>query len=404
MRRPRWSAGAPITAVTLLLGAGLLTAACERGGPPLGRETTTPAPVVATPIAGAAKDLFPFSTRGWRTDFSRHSVPLSEILPGGPPRDGIPPIDAPKFLPVAAGDGFLRDTEPMIALVLNGDARAYPIRILIWHEIVNDTVGGVPVAVTFCPLCNIAIVFDRRVEGQVLDFGTTGNLRHSDLVMWDRQTESWWQQATGEAIVGALTGKRLAFLPAAIVAWRDFKAAYPRGVVLSQETGHERPYGINPYVGYDEADQPPFLFKGSPDGRLLPKERVVTVSLNGEDVAYPFSVLQRLRVVNDTVGGTPIVVVWQPGTASPLDAEVLRESRDVGAAAVYHAVLDGRYLIFRTEGDTFVDAETASRWTLLGQAVAGPLAGRQLEPVVHGNHFWFSWAVFKPHTRIYRAP
>lgn len=358
----------------------------------------------ATSVAHAAHEILPFSTRGWRTDFTKHSVPLSEILPGGPPRDGIPPIDTPKFLPATVGEAFLRDIEPVIVLVLNGDARAYPIRVLIWHEIVNDTVGGVPVAVTFCPLCNTALVFDRRLAGHVLDFGTTGNLRYSDLVMYDRQTESWWQQATGEAIVGELTGKRLEFLPAVIVAWHVFKTAYPHGLVLSQETGHERPYGINPYVGYDDAAQPPFLFRGSPDGRLLPKERVVTVSVNGEDAAYPFTVLQRLRVVNDVVGGVPVVVLWQPGTTSALDAEVIRESRDVGAATVYRTTVAGRQLTFRAAGDTITDVETGSHWTLLGHSLAGPLAGQQLEPVIHGTHFWFAWAAFKPHTRIYHSP
>ncbi|MGH2602162.1 MAG: DUF3179 domain-containing protein, partial [Dehalococcoidia bacterium] len=180
----------------------------------------------------------------------------------------------------------------VIAFEHAGDARAYPLAILIWHEIVNDTVGGLPVTVTFCPLCNTAIVFDRRLDGQVLDFGTTGNLRHSDLVMYDRQTESWWQQVTGEAIVGELTGKQLTFLPAVIVAWSEFKAAYPQGQVLSSETGFLRDYGQNPYTGYDDADESPFLFRGTADGRLPPKERVVTVSLGGEDVAYPWPVLE----------------------------------------------------------------------------------------------------------------
>ena len=153
-----------------------------------------------------------FRTFGWRTDFSRHSVPYDEFLSGGPPRDGIPPIDNPKFVSPGEADQWLEGLEPVIFVDIEGDARAYPLQILTFHEIVNDEVGGIPVAVTFCPLCNSAITFDRRLGGVVYTFGTSGNLRNSDLVMWDRQTESWWQQFTGEAIVGVLTGKRLSFL------------------------------------------------------------------------------------------------------------------------------------------------------------------------------------------------
>ena len=248
------------------------------------------------------------STRGWETDFSRHSVPYSEILSGGPLRDGIPPLDDPKFTTFQDANEWLGDQEPVIAFELNGDARAYPLQILTWHEIVNDEVGGVPVAVTFCPLCNSAIVFDRRLDGVVYDFGTSGKLRNSDLVMWDRQTESWWQQFTGEAIVGELTGKKLTFIPASIISWTDFKAANPEGTVLSQDTGFNRSYGRNPYAGYDEADNPPFLFLGELDGRLLPKERVAAVTIGEVDVAFPFSILEKERVVNYTFSEQDLVV------------------------------------------------------------------------------------------------
>ena len=219
------------------------------------------------------------SPRGWETDFSRHTVPFSEIRSGGPPRDGIPPLDDPKFTTPDEASGWLGDQEPVIAFELNGEAKAYPLQILTWHEIVNDVVGGVPVSATFCPLCNAAIVFDRRLDGVVHDFGTSGKLRNSDLIMWDRQTETWWQQFTGEGIVGELAGKTLTILPASIVSFADFKSANPDGTVLSIDTGFSRAYGRNPYAGYDRADQPPFLFDGPLDGRLLPKERVATVTL-----------------------------------------------------------------------------------------------------------------------------
>src|SRR5438128_6605927 len=148
-----------------------------------------------------------------RTDVSRALVPVEEIVSGGPPPDGIPAIDRPAFVSPAAAAAWLAAREPVLALEVKGDARAYPLQILMWHEIVNDVVGGVPVTVTFCPLCNSAIAFERTVNGRVLDFGTTGRLRFSNLIMYDGQTESWWQQATGTAIAGELTGTQLVFRP-----------------------------------------------------------------------------------------------------------------------------------------------------------------------------------------------
>jgi hypothetical protein len=341
-----------------------------------------------------------FGTAGWKTDFGRHSVPLEEITSGGPPRDGIPPIDQPRFISPAEAGAWLKENEPVIAFELNSDARAYPLQILIWHEIVNDSVGGVPVMITFCPLCNSAIAFDRRVDGTALRFGTSGNLRNSDLVMWDDRTESWWQQITGEAIVGELTGSTLTMLPAQIVSFADFKAAFPNGLVLSRDTGFQRSYGSNPYTGYDNVNSSPFLFNGVADHRLPPMERVVTVELNSDDVAYPFDALMQRGVVADTVGATPIVVLWTAGTSSALDQRAIASSRDIGATGVYLPIIDGQPIAFELREGAIVDHETGSVWNALGQAVSGPLAGRRLEPVIHGDHFWFAWAVFKPDTRI----
>jgi hypothetical protein len=344
----------------------------------------------------------PFNTLGWKTDFTKHSVPLSQIVSGGPPKDGIPAIDKPVFETVTEAERWLKPKEPVIVFESNADVRAYPLQILIWHEIVNDTVGRLPVTVTFCPLCNTAIAFDRRLAGRVLHFGTTGMLRFSDLVMYDRQTESWWQQITGEAIVGRLTGQRLKFLPAQIIAWETFAKTFRSGKVLSRTTGHARPYGQNPYVGYDDVRSSPFLFSGPSDPRLRPMERVVTVSLGGEDVAYPFAVLEKAGVINDTVGGKPIIVLFQKGVASALDGGSIADSRDIGTAAVFSRTAAGRTLTFKKDGARFVDAQTASTWSILGAATAGPLTVTRLTPIVSGQHFWFAWAAFKPGTRVHR--
>jgi hypothetical protein len=291
----------------------------------------------------------------------------------------------------------------VIVLEHAADGRAYPLQILLWHEIVNDTIAGLPVPITFCPLCNTAIIFDRRLGGRILDFGTTGKLRFSDLVMYDRQTESWWQQITGEAIVGDLTGSRLTVLPAQVVSWSAFRRAVPRGSVLSRRTGFARPYGRNPYAGYDAIGNAPFYYVGPRDKRLPAMERVVTLSEGEEDVAYPFSDLAKVRVVHDGVGGTPVAVFYEPGTSSALHRDTVAAGRDVGAAGVFAPHLDGRRMNFRFRGGQIRDLETASVWTVMGEAKAGPLQGRRLTPLVHGTHFWFSWAVFKPQTRIWRA-
>ena len=183
-------------------------------------------------------------------------------------------------------------------------------------------VGGRPVAVTFCPLCNSSLVFDREVLGATMRFGVSGNLRNSDLIMWDDITESWWQQLTGEAIVGDLAGYALEPLPAQLIGYGEFKASFPNGVVLGRDTGIRRDYGRNPYPGYDSASGSPFLFRGRVDDRLRSGERVVALALGGEATAYAFTHLKDVGVVNDVVGGLPVVVLWSPDTVSALDARV----------------------------------------------------------------------------------
>ena len=341
-------------------------------------------------------------TIGWDTDFSLHTVQFSEIRMVLR-RDKIPSIDNPRFVSVGSAAEWLEDVEPVILLDIEGDARAYPLQVLIWHEIVNDKVGGAPVAVTYCPLCNSAIVFNRRFDGDVLDFGVSGNLRNSDLIMYDRQTHSWWQQFTGDGIVGRYAGRQLEHLPSLLVSFADFRAAHPEGRVLSRITGFGRQYGSNPYVGYDNVKGNPFLFSGALDDRLPPVERVIAVSVNGVDAAFPLGILQEERVINYTVGGRDIVALFKFGAASALDAASIAGSRDVGSAAVFDANLNGRKLTFGVDGNRIVDAETGSVWSILGSALEGELAGESLTPLVHGNHFWFAWAAFKPNTLLYEG-
>src|SRR5918996_759321 len=300
-----------------------------------------PSPQNTPARGGAGSEALYVDTSGWETDFSKHSVPLSEFLSGGPPRDGIPPIDEPKPTSQAEADEWLSDREPVLAVELGDEVRAYPVQILVWHEIVNDQLEGRPIAVTYCPLCNSSLVFDRRVRGRTLTFGTTGNLRNSDLVMWDRQTESWWQQLTAEAVVGELTGTRLAVLPSQVVSWADFQRLHPDGDVLSRDTGVARDYGRNPYEGYDQPDSQPFLFDGETDDRLPPKERVIAVFTPRETVVVPFSRLAQEPVVDIEAGGHPVVVLYKRGVSSPLDASSIADSRDVGTAVALEKRVGG---------------------------------------------------------------
>lgn len=340
-----------------------------------------------------------FNTGYWdKTNFCLHSVDYDTIISGGPPPDGIPPLDNPTFEDVSSADEWLEDVEPVISFQIEDDARAYPLQIMTWHEIVNDRVGDNPVVVTFCPLCNTALAFERpEIDGEVLTFGTSGNLRNSDLVMYDRQTESWWQQFSGEAIVGDLTGTQLKFLPVAINSWADFKEKYPGGKVLSIDTGFNRSYGTNPYVGYDDVNASPFLFRGEIDGQLRPMERVVGVL--GEDGAahgYQLSYLQENRVINDQLGGRPITIFWKTGTASALDSRSIPEGDDVGSTGVFTAEADGQTLTFTAAEDgQFVDGQTGTTWDIFGQALEGPLAGEELESIPHHDTFWFVWSTFQ---------
>ncbi len=383
-----------LTGALLLI---LLFTACAPTPP---EESPTSSPVPTVPA-----DLPQGAAREFSTDFSQHSVPYEQILSGGVPKDGIPAIDAPQFISIEEADEWLEPEEPVILVEQGGQARAYPIQILIWHEIVNDEIGGVPVVVTYCPLCNTAIAFERTVEGEVLDFGTTGRLRYSNLIMYDRQTESWWQQGTGEAIAGEHTSAKLPFLPAFIIGWETFKESYPEGRVLSRETGHSRSYGSNPYPGYDDVNSAPFLYEGpETPGVLPPKARVLAVGMEGEaPAAYPYTLFEELRVANDSVDEEPIVVFWSPETASPLDSRDLSEGREVGALLAFSRRVGGDTLTFAYENGQIVDEETGTVWDSLGVAQEGPLAGEDLEPVAAANYLWFALAAFKPEAEVFQA-
>lgn len=406
----------------LLLSACTQPAPSAQAAPSLGTETPTsatgptPPPIVlpdfeprtsvAAGIPKSGGDVIvdgappPFETFNFHTNFARRTIEWDEILSGGPPKDGIPAIDNPAFESVDAADLWLDDTEPVVLYQQTDAARAYPLSILIWHEIVNDELNGQPVSITFCPLCNASIAFDRNFDGQVLDFGTTGRLRNSDLIMYDRQSETWWQQFTGEGLVGEYAGEQLTFLPSQVIAWGDFKSRFPDGEVLAKPNAN-RPYGVNPYVGYDSSADP-FLFRGGPDPRLAATERVAGLTTESSAKAWPFALLAEQGVVEDTFDGRSVVLFHKAGAASALDTRQIREGRDVGAVAIFDPTVAGRRLSFAAaDSGAFTDTETQSTWNILGEAIAGPLAGTRLTQLVHFDHFWFAWAAFFPNTELY---
>lgn len=379
-------------------GIAVATAQAVVRGDGLGQDA---AAVATTQVAAGGDELPSYIRRGWRTDFGRLTVPADEIVAAGKPRDGIAAIDEPIFA-AAADARHIADDDPVVVVEMEGEAKAYPLAIMMRHEVVNDVVGGVAVAVTYCPLCNSALAFRRDLDGRTLDFGVTGNLRFSDLLMWDRQTESWWQQVGGAAIAGELAGRRLAVVPAAIVAWGEFRRTHPRGKALLADTGSGVDYDAAPYAGYDGEWGYPHMLGRAPDLRLPSMERALGLAVNGQAVAYPFSRLAAERVVNDVVGDMDVVVFYEPTALSPFESKAGGdERRAVGSATAYRASVDGMALTFALRDGRVVDTQTGSEWSALGRATAGELAGEELELLAHGTYFWFAWAAFYPGTDIW---
>jgi len=340
------------------------------------------------------------ATNGWKTNWNIHSVPYNQ-LSVVKQRDDIPSIDQPTFVTPPEAKIWLADTEPVVTISINGAVRAYPLQLLMWHEIINDELENLPIAITYCPLCNSAYVFSRQLNGTVFEFGTTGLLRFSNLVMYDRTTESLWQQFTGSAIVGNLTGGRLSFSPSQVISFKDFYTAHPEGDVLSRNTGFNRNYGQNPYVQYDQIGNTPFLYNGPFDDRLPALERVVGVGHNNQYKAYPFQRFSSHAVIQDRISGQDMVILFKKGMNSALDAPTISNSRTIGSSTVFSPIVNGTPLTFYSTGDQFKDQNTESTWNTLGESVDGPLKGTQLRWLWNGDPFWFAWAAFYPTTQVY---
>jgi hypothetical protein len=314
-------------------------------------------------------------------------VPLEQVVSGGPPPDGIPSIDKPKFTSVQEADEILEDSELVVGLNINGDIRAYPLQILVWHEIVNDNVGGVPVAVTYCPLCFTNQVFNRTLEDRnVVEFGTSGKLYNSNLVMYDRTSDSLWSQALAQGIVGKYAGVELQRIPFDIANWKEWKQLYPESKVLSRDTGSSRPYGADPYGDYYTNSEVLFPISNQ-DERLGPKEIVIGLENNGQYKAYKLQDVEDKKIINDEINNKPIALLSSfPFMVRAFDPVIGKQ------------VLQFKY---NPQNNTFVDLLTGSEWNFEGIAVQGELKGRELIRLPYDEGFWFEWVAFHPDTESY---
>lgn len=329
-------------------------------------------------------------------------VATDDIVPAGVGVDEIAPIDEPRFESVTTAARWLSDDSPVMAVRVGGDVHAYPLAILVWHEVVNDVVGGEPVVVTYCPLCGTGIVFERTVDGEVLDFGTSGHLWRSNLVLYDRQHQNFWSQVYGRGIAGRrFQGRQIDRVPALQVGFAGLVQAHPGARVLARPTDAAHPYGTTPYEDYERTG--PFFPSGPADARLDPMVRVVGLGAPDErPVAITLDHLRAERVVMLRRPAGRVVVFWELGPASALDDRTIDDGRRVGQTAAYRArAPDGRELTFRARpGGRFVDRQTGSVWDVFGRAERGPLRGARLAPVLHDDTFWFAWHAFRSDTDL----
>ena len=334
-------------------------------------------------------------------------LPINGIPPLGyvdRPNGTIPSTPKVKFDSLEKAKTWMKAKDPVILVTVNKESKIYPIHMFTYHEIANDIVGGVPIAVTYCPLCNTAIAFDRRIEvngkKELATFGVSGMLYQSGMVMFDSITHSLWSQPIAQGIWGPQKNKSLVMVLADMMSFEQAANESSNAMVMNHDTGMDYKYGINPYVGYDAPDSKSRFFYGKYDTRLPNKERVAGVISDNKSFAIPFSALRKKTLINSTHISSPFVVFWRPGTASNMDAKLIDDSRDIGSTRVFSSMVNGHQLQFIAKNGQIFDSKTKSIWNHTGLAIDGALKGHQLQPIIHSNHFWFAWASFHPKTDI----
>ncbi|MFQ5781798.1 MAG: DUF3179 domain-containing protein [Nitrosopumilus sp.] len=364
-----------VLAPVIVIGAALVVMAVSFQG------ESPPDVVISTPALSVEESTAQLTIM--ETDGVKHNIPLDRIKSGGPPKDGIPSIDNPVFADVS-GSNFMSDSDTVIGLEINGESKAYPLFILVWHEIVNDKVGGTPVSVTYCPLCYTNQVFERIIDGQEVEFGTSGKLYNSNLLMYDRLTESYWSQALGTAVKGELTGYQLDLIPFDVITWGDWKMLHPETLVLTTDTGHIRSYATDPYGSYYTEPRIMFPVEHS-DDRMHPKEIIIGFNQDDTYKAYKQNDIELNVIINDSIGRTPVLLI-------SLFSENSR---------AFERTINGDVLDFVFVDEKIFDSQTNSEWNYDGLSISGQHKGEQLNRMPIEPGFWFEWVAFHPQTLVY---
>jgi uncharacterized protein DUF3179 len=316
---------------------------------------------------------------------------IQNIQSGGPPKDGIPPIDRPKYVSAAESEKFLKADEIVFGLAFEGVFKAYPQKILVWHEIVNDEVRGGKISITYCPLTGSAVGFRGRTrDGAMLTFGTSGKLVNSNLLMYDRQTDSQWPQILGMAIDGKNKGTVLEEIPLAWTHWSRWRRRHSDTLVLSSDTGYFRSYGSDPYGSYGRSGT--YYDSGGPlfpvmskNDRFRPKEVVVGVKTNGKQIALHKQTVRTKKVNNTSLGGVPLVALYD---------------QDLDLVRVFVRHVKEKSTNFSFENGRIADELTGSSWTADGRSIEGKMSGSQLKQQASYDVMWFAWYAFFPETQV----
>ena len=345
----------------------------------------------------------------WKTDTSQRIISLNELTVLLR-RNAIRPLNNPRYIANSEAKTTLFGGQPVVVVKAEGQWYGIPVNILSYHEIVNDSIGNTMFSVAYCPLCNTTHVFNRKLsynnKNYVLKFGTTGMLRMSNLVMWDEQTESWWQHLTAEGLVGTLAGAKLAIMPAKIISLNNFWAFYPDGKTMlpDEDSGQLAQYNFNPYVKYDSLGiKQPFLYFGPVDPRLPAMEYVVGLEKDAKHKVYPLRILKERLVINDKFGNENVVLFYDADMISNLDTREINNGKRIGSATVFNALADGLKLTFVADKNNFKDNETGSVWNFVGECIDGQLKGKSLQPEVYSLDFAFAYFAFYPDAYLFTS-
>jgi hypothetical protein len=336
--------------------------------------------------------------QAWVTNTTKKSIELDELLVVGTVEKTLS-IDFPEFLDFSKADKAYLPNEPVLVVEIKGETKAYPLSILIYHQVINDEIKYIPFCVTFCTTTNSVLVYNRRYSHNdkeyMLKFGSSGMYRKGNMVLFDRNTETWWQQLTGEAIVGEMHGKTLERYPSVILPYKEYKTNYPNGIVLNPKTGFKHKYGETSLPNYENKIRPLYI-TDSVDLRINPMEKIVVTSFNENAKVYPLSKVLNEAVINDNQNDSAIVIFYKKGMLSVLDKEKLSEANDNGIVTVFSRKLNEQTLEFYQENGRFYDKQTNSEWNISGWCVEGELKNQQLKKVPYFTPFSFVWFGFNP--------